>query len=572
MKKTFYSDISLGPVWCLGSAFLLSLCWLLPNSTRPWTTFHSDAWAACILILVSLVVVLRGSLMVDMQILPILVIATSFLPGVQYWAGTLPFSGQAWISSSYLLAFGLSIITGQQWQRLNPLWMERVLFSAFLVAGIVSTFLALYQWLRLGEAAGLTDIWVLPYPAERGRPYANLGQPNQLATLLLWAVVACAWAAYRGFVRVVGTVCLAAFLLIGLALTQSRSAMLGIILMLYGCWRWRRLVTARGFTYCVAGLTAWYVFLLATLPWLGRMLLLDTEISFLERTTKESRPYMWRMALDAATQKPWFGYGWNQVLPAQVAVSDNYPKMTGKYMAQAHNQFLDFIVWTGFPLGLLLCGIVLVWFWLAWRKVSNISQAIYFALLIVTGAHALVELPLHYAYFLLPIGLVIGSLNASMQIGMWGTLSRRYVMALWLTVAALLGLLLNDYFRLESAFSDIRFEKANFVNAPKQHIPETLVLNHLQYVIELYAMQPASGLSASEVKRVVDTTTFLPSAYNISKLVVILALNEQPEAAHFWMHKAKSMMSPENYMNAQKDWVRASAQFPQIAATLKVQP
>lgn len=572
MKKTFYSDISLAPVWCLGGAFLLSLGWLLPNSARPWTTFHSDAWVGLVLILISLVVLLRSSRSINLQMLPAIVLAVGLLPPVQYWMGILPFSGQAWISGSYLLAFALAILTGQQWQRISPLWMERVLFVAFLLGGLVSAYLALYQWLRFGESAGLLDIWVLPYPAERGRPYANLGQPNQLATLLVWALIACAWAAYRGFVRLAGGVCLAGFLLLGLALTQSRSGMMGVAIGLLICWKWRGTVVSKAFNWCVLGLAAWYVFLLVALPWLGRLLLLETEISFLERSSKESRPYMWRMALDAATQRPWTGYGWNQVLPAQLAVSDDYPKMTGKYMAQAHNLFLDFIVWAGFPLGLLLGGVLLAWLWLAWNKLTNTSQALYLALVLATGVHALVELPLHYAYFLLPIGLIIGSLNASMQIWAFGVMSRRWAFGFWLAAVSLFGLLVNDYFRLESAYNDIRFEKANFVNAPKQHIPDTLVLNHLQYVIELYAISPAAGLGADLVQRYVNTTIFLPSAYNISKLVVILALDGQADAANFWMRKAKTMMSPENYTNAQKDWVRASLQFPQIAKTLQVPP
>ncbi len=571
MKKLSYSNISLAPLWCLGATLLLSCCWLLPNNARPWSSFHSDAWAACILALISLVVFLRSEGVIRLQLAPLAVLAVSMFPLAQHVMGKLPFSGQAWISTAYLLGFALAIFTGQQWQRVSPLWMERMLFGAFIVAGTISVFLAMHQWLRLGES-DVFDIWILPYPSERGRPYANFGQPNQLATLLVWALVGCAWAAHRGYLRIVGGLSLAGFLVIGLALTQSRSGMICVLILLSACYMLRSLVKSRIFFKCVAGLALWYIFLLLTLPYLGRALLLDTEINFIERSTQESRPYMWRMLLDAATLQPWTGYGWNQVLPAQLAVSETYPRMWGTYLAQSHNLFLDFVVWTGFPTGLLLSGAVLAWFWMACRKLQDASQVLYLVAIAVIGAHAMVELPLHYAYFLLPMGLMAGSLNASMQIWPWGVLSRRVLLGFWVMVAGLLGLIINDYFRLESAYNDIRFEKANFVNAPKQHIPETLVLNHLQYYIDLYAMTPAAGLPADEVQRVIDTTAFLPSAYNIGKLVVILALNQQPDAARFWMHKAKSMMSPENYTNAQKDWVRASKQFPQIAETLKLQP
>lgn len=571
MKTSFYSNISLGPLWCLGAAFFLSLGWLLPNNVGPVNAFHADAWVAGVLLLVSLVVLFKGPAVVSLQGLPLLIVATSLLPLVQYAVGVLPFQGQALIAMAYLLGFALAVVTGQQWQRLNPLWMERILFTAFLFAGVVSVFIALYQWLRLGESAGMTDIWVLDYARERGRPYANLGQPNQLATLLVWALVACAWAAYRGHVRVLGGVVIAATLIVGLALTQSRSGMISVIVGLMACWKWRHLVSGRTFAWCVVGLTVWYVLLLAILPHVGQLLLLETEVSFIERSVKEKRPYMWQMLLDAATHKPWTGYGWNQIMTAQLEVSEIYTKLAGSYIAQSHNLFLDFVVWAGFPVGLLLCGVVLAWCWTAFRKVKDVNQALYVTLLAVIGAHAMLELPLHYAYFLLPAGLVLGSLNASMQIWVFGTVHRGFVLALWSLSAVFLALVLNDYFRLEGAYTDVRFKHANFVNAPEPQIHEAVVLEQLQHAIELYALTPAAGMTDEEVQRAVDTTVFMPWAYNISKLVVVLALNNRAGDAGYWMGKARFTMNPEDYANAQKDWKRAAQKYPEMAKILEPQ-
>lgn len=568
MKKFSYSTISLAPLWCWGAALMLSFSWLLPNNARPWSAFHSDAWAACILVLISLAVFLRSRGDIRIQLAPLVVLAVSAFPLAQYSAGVLVFSGQAWISSAYLLGFTLAMLTGQEWQRFSPLWMERVLFGAFLVAGSTSVYLAMHQWLRLGDSAGLFDIWILYYPSDRGRPYANMGQPNQLATLLVWALVGCAWAAYRRYLRVLGGVSLAGFLLIGLALTQSRSGMVGVLILLSACCAWRGMVKSRVLLYCAFGLLLWYVLLLLTLPYVGQALLLDTEISFVERSTRESRPYMWHMLLDAATLHPWAGYGWNQVLPAQLAVAETYTRMSGTYLAQSHNLFLDFVVWTGFPMGLLLTGAVLAWSWTVLRRTKEATQVLYLASLAVIGAHAMVELPVHYAYFLLPVGLMAGSLNASTNIAPWGTLGRRFVTGFWLAVATLLGLIIYDYFRLESAYNEVRFKQANFAKAQDPEIPKTLVLNHLEYAIELYALTPVAGLPPDVVQRAVDTTRFLPSAHNVSKLVVILALNQRADEARFWKAKSQYMMSPADYQVVQKDWKRAVQMFPQIAATM----
>jgi len=155
-----------------------------------------------------------------------------------------------------------------------------------------------------------------------------------------------------------------------------------------------------------------------------------------------------------------------------------------------------------------------------------------------------------------------------MDIAPWVVLSRRIVFCFWLAVVALLGLIIYDYFRLESAYNEVRFKQANFAKAQDPEIPKTLVLNHLEYAIELYALTPVAGLSPDIVQRAVDTTRFLPSAHNISKLVVILALNQRTDDARFWKAKSQYMMSPADYQGVQKDWKRAVQLFPQIAATM----
>ncbi|MES2414309.1 MAG: Wzy polymerase domain-containing protein [Pseudomonadota bacterium] len=571
MKTLSYSHISLGPFWCVGSAFFLALGWLLPNNLGPLNAFHSNAWVALVLALVSLVVLWKSPKVVAGQVFTLVTIAACLIPIAQYIVGVLPFAGQVLVAIAYLLGFALAIVTGQQWQRLCPLWMERVLFGAFLFAGTVSVYIALYQWFRLSGSEGITAIWVLDFPIDMVRPYANMAQPNQLATLLLWSLVGCVWLVYRGYVQMVGGLSIAALLLLGLALTQSRSGVVGIVFILFACWKWRHLISSRVFSRCAVGLALWYALLPVVLHYLGRALLLDTDINYFSRSANESRPYMWRMLLEAAMQRPWTGYGWNQVMNAQLEVSEAYPRMAGTYLAQSHNLFLDFVVWNGFPLGLLLSGLVLTWFWVVLRKVNDASQIFYLTLIAVTGIHAMVELPLQYAYFLLPVGLAIGSLNSSLNICMWGRMSRRLVLGLWFVNAAFLTAILHDYFGLEGAYNDVRFKQGNFVNAPEPQIPKALVLDQLQYAIELYDLAPAAGMTAEAIQRAVDSTTFMPSAYNISKLAVVLALNQRPEEARYWMGKAKFMMNSENYESVKKDWSRAARQFPQIAEILEIQ-
>ena len=61
----------------------------------------------------------------------------------------------------------------------------------------------------------LTGLLVLPLPPG-GRVIANLGQPNQLATLLLWGVLAFWWAYLHQRIGAAVAVLAVAFLLLGL--------------------------------------------------------------------------------------------------------------------------------------------------------------------------------------------------------------------------------------------------------------------------------------------------------------------------------------------------------------------
>ncbi len=62
---------------------MLSFSWLLPNNARPWSAFHSDAWAACILVLISLAVFLRSRGDIRIQLAPLVVLAVSAFPLAQ---------------------------------------------------------------------------------------------------------------------------------------------------------------------------------------------------------------------------------------------------------------------------------------------------------------------------------------------------------------------------------------------------------------------------------------------------------------------------------------------------------
>lgn len=545
---------------------LLSLGWLLPNHSKPWSSFHSDAWVATILVVLGLVVIVRARQAVVWHGLALVAALLMPLPFAQHALDLLPFAGQAWIASAYIAGLLLALMVGQQWQGWRPVWMGDILFSAFGIAAIVSVALQFQQWLG-PTPDGTLDVWALG--SDGARPYANMAQPNQLATLLLWGLLACGWGVWRRQLGRTAALLAAAFLLVGLALTQSRAGALGLLALVLATWWWRRLWEARHVPQYVAGLAVFYAVVLLALGPLRRVLMLDEPGSMLQRLGHELRPELWRMLLDAAWQRPLAGYGWNQVLPAQVAAAERHPALHIPFF-QSHNLFLDFILWTGIPLGLLLTGCVLTWLITAACRVGRPQEALYLMAVLVVGIHAMLELPLHYAYFLLPTGLLMGALNAELRIWPLGRPSRStgrwLLLGTWCLGATLLGLIARDYFRVEAAYVALRLEKAQILNSRPAEAPEVLLLTDLREVQRFMKFEPVTGASSAELQWAREVTVIWPSSRNFMTLAILLGLNQQPHEARDWLAKMCHIVPRDQCASAPSRWAQAQQLHPQLAA------
>src|SRR5690606_4342981 len=114
---------------------------------------------------------------------------------------------------------------------------------------------------------------------------------------------------------------LSGFLLFGLVLTQSRTALLSIIFvccLYFGFHRRANLTIKRN---AVLALAAFFVLAILLLPWLNEMLLLNQPQSMIDRTSKDIRVDLWISMMDAVIRAPWIGYGWGQISVAQQAVA-----------------------------------------------------------------------------------------------------------------------------------------------------------------------------------------------------------------------------------------------------------
>lgn len=547
-------------IWPALFVVLLAAGWLLPNHYPPWTTFHLDAWVAAVLIIASLVVIWRTSAPIPINATAAWAAAVASIPGLQYFFGLLTTSGNAWVCTAYLLGLALALVTGARWESLRSGHLGDCLFLAIVIAAIVSVGLQLHQWLTLD---GL-ELWSMG--SDMLRPHANFGQPNQLATFLLWALLGLIWGVLRHKIGSVVAVLAASFILFGIALASSRTSWIGLAVMLLGCWYWRRLWPSRAWPWVVTALAVGFCLLVASLPDInGALLLTDTtDIDYMARLSRESRPQIWALFLDAAWQKPWFGYGWNQVLLANLAMVDQRPALN-VFFAHSHNLFLDMVLWCGIPLGLVLTAVCLVWFWRRFRSVSSAESAILLLFLLVAANHAMLELPLHHAYMLLPFALVMGVLDTRSNPAPLALASRSLVMVLWLSAFLLLAVIVRDYGRVEASYQSQRFEWSR-IKSPPVELPDVLILNQWPDFFRLVKLKPVAGMDEVDLARLRNTAALNPGAASLRKLAVALAFNGHPDEAALWLRRMCKTTTAYQCGLVKKAWLIDVQKSPEIAA------
>lgn len=561
-EATSLAAAPMTPFWLTVWAVALSCTWLLPNHYMPWTAFHTDAWGAIVFLAAAVVVALRSSGPLVWHGSAVLVAVALCIPALQYWSGLLFFAGQMWIVTTYLLGLVLAMLVGQRWEQAKPGQLADGLFLAIGIASIVSVNLQLQTWLGLIDT-GMFDIWSMGLSG--ARPYANLGQPNQLGTLLIWGLLACMWAFQTRRIGVWGAVLMAVFLLVGIALTQSRTAWLGLTFLAACSWWWRRLWRVRVLPWVVMGLFVFFWVCHPLLHMLRELLQLGAESEYFRQGPQgDLRFVAWRLLASAALEHPWLGYGWSSIARAQLEVAQDFPALAPTF-GYSHNLFLDLVLWLGVPLGLFVSFALVAWFGKTTLQVKTAQNALLVMCLGVVGIHAMLEFPLAYAYFLLPAGAIAGALNNSSGGRTWAT-PRWTLFSIWLLAAALLGAVVRDYFRIESSFREVQFEVARIGTLPVGAPPDVWLLTQLSENINFMRYEVKEGMTTQELDALADIATAYPSGGRSYKVAKGLALNHQPEQASKWLRTVCKISTPDECALIQRIWLRDASASPLIAA------
>lgn len=561
LKSMFSTNRTQFDLGILLSGTFLAAAWLVPNHYLPWVTSWSDALSIFGLLLLSLVMASGvSSARVSWQLAGVAIISGVMLLA-QFATGKLFFGGDVLMAAFYIGLWLVSVLIGRLMAAAdNRRSSLNILMAAWLVAALLSVGVALVQW----TGALSLGIYAADLPPG-ARPFANVAQPNHLCTLCFFGLCGLLWQHQRQRVNGLAFWLGASFLLLGMVMTQSRTGWLQIGLLIAWGLSMRVRVDLRIIRAQLLMLGA--VFVAGTLLWpaVNDLMFLSAGRSMDDQMRAGVRlPYWWAM-LNAIGHEPVWGYGWQQVGTAQQRVALDHPAI-GVLFEHSHNLVLDLFLWNGIPAaGLIIAA--LTWWFIAHIRACHDARMVWL-LGAVAGVftHAMLEFPLEYAYFLLPMGLMMGAVEGfsplggpSLYIPRWVVLSFTGLLTavfLWTAV---------EYLDVEENYRTLRMESARIgVEGLVTPTSKLRLLTQLEAFLQFARTEATTEMQPNKVDwmRKVSERFGYPSV--LFRYALVTGLNGQPEVARQTLARLCRIHEPQRCIEAHEAWTALQARHPQL--------
>ena len=276
-------------------------------------------------------------------------------------------------------------------------------------------------------------------------------------------------------------------------------------------------------------------------------------------------PY-WLSMLDAIGREPLLGYGWQQVGIAQQRVALDHPGV-GSLFDHSHNLVLDLLLWSGIPIGSLIVAVLASWFLVHVRACRDARVVWMLAAVGGVFAHSMVEFPLQYAYFLIPMGVWIGAVDAlnppvrPLQVGSWWL---RVGMALY---ASLLLVVANDYLKAEQGHRLLRLESSGIgVSGITTPPPELALLTQLSAFQRLAQTEARPGMTDAQVdwmRKVSERYGYPPVMF---RYALAAGLNGHKSEAALTLVRLCRIHPKERCEEARNAWPDLRRRYPELNA------
>ena len=524
------------------ASILISLAWLSPDHAFPWLTFSSEmlSFAAVLSLLAGL-----SDQNLKVSKIQWLALPITIIPLLQWMCGLVLDFSSALLFSFYLLAFWLVTVAGYN----LALQTDRAkLFThicyVLLITGIISSVIAILQWLNLDQ-----HIYGVMEMRNSNRPFANFAQPNNMSTFLVMGLMACLYLFEQQKLKKSLLTLASVLILFAIALSQSRTAWV-VCLFFMAYWTYKTykhpvrlrmpymLLWVITFAIMIAILPAINNFISA----LGATQIVETA-SVAERATSGYLRFdIWTQMLLAIQQHPLTGYGWGQTSLAQLTVFNLHP--SHEWVTSGHNILLDIIVWNGLPIGLLIIGYMACWILWLNHKAKSLESIIELLLVGAILINDLLEFTLRYAYFLFPLGFLLGFVQ-SQSLELKTSILSKYVIRAVVMIGGILILLIwRDYtvYKLNNGLA-FRGEQ------PTQTVlgsTDIYVLTQFKDRLLWLQMNPTTHLNDNELAQLSKMVKNRASPYNLHKYAQLLLANGKAHEAAQYLYYL-NMLHHESY-------------------------
>lgn len=552
----------------VGSAGV-ALVWLAPNHQLPWQSFHHEWLAAVVLGVMLLLTAKETRWSLQLPIVACLLLGASVLPLVQWAAGLLVHFGTALVSASYIAATGLAVALGytsarQRSERLLIVWL-----AGLAAAAVLNVPVQLIQWFQLHSNDLNSFANALVTPVAGGlRPSGMLLQPNQLATIQVWGLIALSWFHYKRMLSTAACGVLFAVVVVGVGLTQSRAGMLEVAVVLCLLILLRRpmgrfaIPAMWGIGLLV--LVVWSIYFREVADFLGVVNPAEGRLSAIDGARIDA----WKAFGGAVLQSPWVGYGITDSAYAYFALAESHPHWyIGQRFGHAHNAIIDLALWVGIPLALLVVSLSAVWLWKRLMGLrDNVAGFFPFAIISALLVHAMLELPHQFLYFLFPLGLAVGWLSALDPVGRPLQLPSLAWAVCGLMVLGVAAVIAKDYLFYQERYTEWRFENLRIGTRPDIPVDRPWVLDQIYDELTLYRIDYSTPFPKDRLKWVEDATRGVPTPPAIYAAAKANLLAGDISRARTWMYRYNAIMSPELVAQTHGIWARDQARFPALRA------
>ncbi len=546
------------------------LAYLFPFHLLPWTTFYNE-WLFALFIglgcgwVAGHGVVRFGQPLPWVVVLLLSALHASVVGGLWEMRVTLV---------AVFLAFGvIGWLAYSLGLNLRGTWWFNAVLTVVCLAAMVSALVAVLQWSGVVSGANWDEGFIL-HSEGGGRVSSNIGQANNLGTLLVLGIAVVGFAWYQTSTRsllwrMAALLCIA-FLVLGVHLSGSRTATLNLILwpVLFFVWaRWHRAKWP-----WLALLPAVLLGLLALLmppliDWWGLFPVQDAR----SLVSDGNRPRLWMMVLRAIGEEPWLGHGFGAVANAHLRLAPEVGAFDYSIAQHAHNTVLDMWVIFGLPLGTLIVGGV-VWMWVrAWLKCQSAAEQFIWLMATAMLVHAMLEYPLHYGFFFWLLCLLLGALGAKE----WKVLHIRHAVPAsmaWLAVFMAVAVpVWHAYVQTESFYTAYRQRGAQATHQMLTDLTPSLgrALYPELYVRLYWFTMPMSNveiLRGEDLAALERETLRYPLPTLGWRVAFAQAARGNVEQATWWAERMCRMFDPRVCASAAEEWMRRGAENPKWPA------